>query len=176
MLAPVLARLAQVEGLGEVRVEATGRFFAVTLAPGAAEGEALAGVAAALRQAPRRLSPEDGAAQLARAGRGDPWFGRADVAQLCFVEARVLASRGEGALASAARLAAGEREAVGEALRIELFEVMERVLAQGGRESSGWFYVEWPALAARVAARSAEAVAPEKRERVAAALAALHAR
>jgi hypothetical protein len=173
---PVLARLEQVEGIAGVRVEATGRYFAIHLAPGADEARALAGVEAALRKAPRRLSAEEAAAQLALAERGDRWLSRAELPSLCFLEARIVAARAEGAVATAARLRPHEREAVGEALRLELFEVMERVLAEGGRDSSGWFYVEWPGLAARAAARSAGQLAPEKRDKVAAALAALHAR
>jgi hypothetical protein len=172
----VLARLEQVDGIAGVRVEATGRFFVIDLAPGADEDRVLAAVGGALRRPPRRLSPEDATAQLAGAGRGDPWFTRADVATLCYLEARMLAARGEGAVASAAKLRPFEREAVGEALRVELFAIMERVLGEGGRDSSGWFYGEWPGIAARTAARCAGQVAPEKHDTVAAALAALHAR
>jgi hypothetical protein len=172
----VLARLEKVEGLAAARVEGTGRFFALTLAPGADEARTLAEVEVALRKPPRRLPPDEAQAQLARAERGDPWFTRTEVSELCFLEARMLAARAEGAVATAARLRSFEREAVGDALREELFEIMERVLAEGGRESSGWFYVEWPGIAARAAARAAGIVAAEKRERVAAALAALHAR
>jgi hypothetical protein len=172
----VLARLAEVEGVGGARVDATGRFLALTLRPGADEVRTLAGVEVALRRPARRLSAEDAAAQLARVERGDRWIGRADVAGLCYLEARMIAARAEGQVATAARLRPHEREAVGEALRVELFEIMERVLAEGGRDSSGWFYGEWPGLAARAAARAAGVVAPEKHEQVAAALAALHAR
>lgn len=172
----MLARLEEVEGIATVRVDGTGRFFAVTLAPGADEARTLAGVEAALRRPPRRLAPGEARAQLARAGRGDPWFTRAEVPALCFLEARMLASRAEGAVASAAKLRSFEREALGDALREELFEIMERVLAEGGRDSSGWFYGEWPGIAARAAARCAGTVAVEKQEKVAAALAALHAR
>ena len=31
--------------------------------------------------------------------------------------------------------------------------ILERVHAEGGRESSGWFYVEWPGIAAEAARR-----------------------
>ncbi len=172
----MLARLEAVGGIAEARVEATGRLFALVLSPGADEGAALAGAAAALRTTPRRLSPEEATAQLSRRAAGDPWVSRREAAALCFLEARVVASRGAGDVAAAARLDAAERDAVGEALREELFTAMERVLGEGGRDSSGWFYVEWPALAARAAARCAGALAPGKREAAALALAALHAR
>ena len=172
----MLARLEEVEGIAGVRVEATGRFLALVLAPGADEARALAAVEVVLRRPPRRLSPEGAAAQLARVDRGDRWIGRAELPGLCYLEARMIAACAEGQVATAARLRPHEREAVGEALRVELFEIMERVLAEGGRDSSGWLHGEWPALAARAAARAAEVIAPEKLERVAAALAALHAR
>lgn len=172
----MLARLEQVEGVATARVEATGRFFALTLAPGADEARALAAAEVALRRPPRRLAPDEARAQLARAERGDPWFTRAEAAALCYVEARMIAARAEGAVASAAKLGTAEREAVGEALRVVLFEIMERILAEGGRDSSGWFYEEWPGVAARAASRCAGQVAEERCARVAAALAALHAR
>jgi hypothetical protein len=172
----VLARLEQVDGIAEARAEATGRFFALVLAAGADEARTLAAVEVALRRPPRRLPPEEAAAQLARAGRGDPWFDRAGVVELCYVESRMIAARAEGAVGAAAKLDPAERAAVGDALREELFEIMERILAEGGRDSSGWFYEEWPGLAARAAARAAGGIAAEKRDRAGAALAALHAR
>jgi hypothetical protein len=172
----VLARLEAVEGVADARVEATGRWFALTLTLGADEAAALAGAEVALRRAPRRLPPGEAAAQLARRAAGDPWFSRAEVAALCFLEARMLAARGAAGVGLAAALDGAERDALEEALRDELFATMGRVLAEGGRDSSDWFYVEWPALAARVGARSAGALAPEKRARAADALTALHAR
>jgi hypothetical protein len=172
----VLARLESVEGVADVRVEATGRWFALTLAPGADEAAALAGAAAALRKPPRRLAPAEAAAQLARRDAGDPWLSRREIAALCYLEARMLASRGAADVGAAAGLPPAEREALEGAFRMVLFEAMERVLAEGGRDSSGWFYVEWPALAGAVAARCADALAPERRARAADALAALHAR
>jgi hypothetical protein len=173
---PVLARLEQVEGITRARAEATGRFFALDLAPEADEARTLAAAERALRGAPRRLPPDEARAQLARAARGDRWFTRAEVSELCFLESRMIAARAEGAVGAAAKLDPAERGALGDALRDELFEIMERVLAEGGRDSSGWFYLEWPGLAARAAARCAGSVAAEKRERVRAALVALHAR
>lgn len=171
----MLARLAAVEGVTDARVEATGRLFLLELASGADEEIALAAVAAALRRAPRRLGPGEAAAQLARRGEGDPWYSVRDVAALSFLEARLLAARGAPEVATAAGLAPAEREAVEDALREVLLAAMARVLAEGGRDSSGWFYEEWPALAAAAAARCLPAVAAERRERAAAALAALHA-
>lgn len=171
----MLARLEAVEGVAEARVEATGRVFALVLEEGASEEVALAGAASALRRPPRRLAPADAAAELARRGAGDRWYGRAEAPELCFLEARMLAARGAVEVGAAVGLEAAERARVEGALREVLFVVMERVLAQGGRDSSGWIQEEWPALAAAVAARCAPGVAPERRGRVAAALAALHA-
>jgi hypothetical protein len=172
----VLARLEAVEGIADARVEAGGRFFAVTLAEGADEGTALAGAAAALRCAPRRLPPDEAALQLRARAAGDPWLGRAEVASLSFLESRLLASRGAAAVAGAAGLPDAERGALEDAFRDVLFLAMERVLGEGGRDSSGWFYVEWPALAEEIARRAAPALAPERRSLAADALAALHRR
>lgn len=172
----MLARLEAVEGVAGVRVEGTGRWFALALTPDADEAAVLTGAEVALRRAPQRLPPDEAAAQLARRAAGDPWLSRAEVAALCFLEARMLAARGAADVGAAAALDPPEREALEDALRDELFSAMERVLAEGGRDSSGWFYVEWPALAVRIAARCAGALAPEKRGRAAGALAALHAR
>jgi hypothetical protein len=172
----VLARLDRVSGVLESRVEATGRVFALTLAEGADEGAAIAGAAAALRGVPRRLEPAEAAAQTRARASGDPWFTGRDVAALCFLESRLLASRGAVAVAAAAGLSPAERAGVEEAFRDVLFGAMERVLAEGGRDSSGWFYEEWPALAAEIAGRVAALVAPARRGRARDALAALHAR
>jgi hypothetical protein len=172
----VLARLDRVAGVAGSRVEATGRVFALALRDGADEAAVLAGAAEALRGAPRRLAADEAAAQTRAQASGDPWFTRADVAALCYVEARVLASRGSGAVAGAAGLSREERAGVEDAFREVLFEAKERVLAEGGRDSSAWFYEEWPALAAGIANRAAAMIAPERRDRFRAALAALHAR
>lgn len=172
----MLARLDRVRGVLESRVEATGRVFALALADGADEAAVIAAAAEALRGAPRRLDPAEAAAQLrARAG-GDPWFSRAEVPALCFLESRMLASRGADAVAAAAGLSRQERAALEEAFRDVLFEAMERVLAEGGRDSSGWFYEEWPALAAGIWERAAPRLAAERRAPARDALAALHAR
>lgn len=172
----MLARLEAVDGVAEARVEATGRFFALALAEGADDATALAGAARALRCAPRRLPPEEAALQLRARAAGDPWLARAEVASLCFLESRMLASQGAAAVARAAGLEASERGALEDAFRDVLFGAMERVLGEGGRDSSGWFYVEWPALAEEIARRAAPALAPGRRRAATDALAALHAR
>jgi hypothetical protein len=170
----VLARLDETPGVVESRVEATGRFFALALAEGADEGAVLAAAAAALRGTPRRLDPVEAAAQLAARAAGDPWYARTEVPALCYLEARVLALRGAASLAAA--LDAEEARRLEDAMREELFAAMRLVLSEGGRESPGWFYERWPALAQSIAGRMAAFVAPERLERATAALARLHAR
>lgn len=172
----MLARLDGVSGVVESRVEATGRVFALALADGADEAAVLAGAAAALRSAPRLLAPGAAAAQTGARASGDPWLSRAEVPALCFLEARILATRGADAVAPAAALSREERDALEDAFRDVLFRAMERVLAEGGRDSSGWFYEEWPTLAVEIGRRAAALLPPDRRERLRDALARLHAR
>lgn len=148
----MLARLDGITGVEESRADASGRFFALALAPGADAGAALAGARDALGGGARALDELEARAQLAARERGDPWYARRDTLELCFLEARVLSVRIGAAAAGAARLPGGDRERVAEVARAVLFEVMERVHGEGGRPSSGWFYEEWPAIAAQVSA------------------------
>lgn len=172
----MLARLDGIDGVVESRVEATGRVFLLALAEGADEGAVLAAATEAFRGAPRRLDGDAAAAQLAARAAGDPWFSRAEVPALCYLESRLVASRGADAVAAAAGLSREEREKLDDVLRDVLFAITACVLAEGGRESSGWFNREWPALSAAAADRSAAFVAPERLARVRAALARLHPR
>jgi hypothetical protein len=172
----VLARLDGIPGVAESRVEATGRIFAIALSDGADERAVLAAAAEAFRVTPRRLDAAEAAAQLAARAAGDPWYARSEVPALCYVESRMLASRGARSVAPAAGLDREEARRLEDAMRQELFAAMQRVLSEGGRDSTDWFYEEWPPLAAAIARRLAAFVAPERLERAAAALARLHTR
>jgi hypothetical protein len=172
----VLARLDAIPGVRESRCEASGRFFLLVLADGADEGRAVAGAVAALRGRAARLDPAAAAAQLEARPRGDPWFSAGEIRALSFLEARVVAASAAAGVARDAALGDGAHEALAEALRVELFAAIERVHAEGGRESSGWFYLEWPAIAAGAVTRAAGALDPGSAERVLAALREAHGR
>lgn len=169
----MLARLDCIPGVAESRVEASGRFFLLVLAEGADEARAVAEAAAALRGRAAPLAPAAAAAQLARRERGDPWLSAREITALSYLEARVVAAATADRVASRVGLAAGAHDALAEALRLELFAAIERVHGEGGRESSGWFYAEWPAIAVAAAARCAVALGPAA-DAAAAALADAH--
>jgi hypothetical protein len=172
----VLARLDAISGVGESRCEASGRLFLLVLADGADEARVVADAIAALRGRAARLDPAAATAQLEARPRGDPWFSAGEIRALSYLEARVVAASTAARIAGAAALASGAHESLAEALRVELFAAIERVHAAGGRESSGWFYLEWPAIAAAAATRAGGALGPGARERVLAALRDAHAR
>ncbi len=151
----MLARLQAVPGVASARVDSSGRFFWISFAEGAdAGGTDLAlGV---LGKGARVLGAAEADAQRAAHGRGDPWLGPDEVMALSFVEARLLSVRIAGEAERRLAASPDQREALAEAIRLELFAAMERVHAEGGRGSSGWIYVEWPALAAAAVARCRE--------------------
>jgi hypothetical protein len=158
VLAPVLARLQAVPGVASARVDSSGRFFWISFQDGAdaASGTALAlGV---LGSGARLLGATEAEAQRAAHGRGDPWLGPDEVMGLSYVEARLLSVRIAGEAERRLATSPAQRESLAEAIRLELFAAMERVHAEGGRGSSGWIYVEWPALAAAAVSRCREAL------------------
>jgi len=172
VLAPVLARLARIDGVAAARVEATGRFFCLEVAPGADLDRVAALGNEALAGRARRLTEEEAAEQLAARALGDPWLAAGEVQLLSLVEARVLSVRLSGEVSRKVGLAPRERELVAEALRAELTRAMSRVHAEGGRPDGGWIHDAWPAIAAAAAGR----LPPELRAGVAETLPGLLAR
>lgn len=164
MLAPVLARLDAIPGVTSARVDSSGRFFWLALEEGADASRLEDLAKGVLGEGARSLSATEAEAQLEARQRGDPWLRPGEVMALSFVESRLLSVR----LASEVERRTGarpdEREAIAEAIRQELFAVMDRVHAEGGRKSGGWIHEEWPSIAAAAAARCA--VAPELRMQV----------
>ncbi|BDG05831.1 hypothetical protein [Anaeromyxobacter oryzae] len=170
-----MARLAAIDGVAEARVDATGRHFLVVVAPGAGDAEVERRAIEALGGRAARLDDAAARAQLAARPRGDPWFSAAETLALCYVEARVLAARAGSAAAAAAGLGADDEARVAEVARVALFAVMERVHAEGGRPSSGWFAGAWPGIAREVAAACRTFLPPAVADAVASALARQHA-
>ncbi len=148
MLAPVLARLDAVPGVTRSRVEASGRFLLLELSPEADLAQVEEAARRALGREAHRLSEAEALEQLAARGRGDPWLAAPGATTLSYVEGRILSTRVSAEAAREALLDAGERDLLAEALRLEIFAALERVHAEGGRSSGGWFYDAWPAVAA----------------------------
>lgn len=154
----MLARIEGIEGVEWAGAEATGRFLAVRPARAGDRERVAEAVGRALGPRGRRAGDALARSQLAALGRGDPWFRANEVHALSYVEGRLVAVHTASRVAKELRLQPREREELAEAVREILFGVLERVHAEGGRESSGWFYAEWPRIAAAVAARMAGSV------------------
>ncbi len=172
----MLALLDAIPGVCAARVESSGRFFWIELADGADPPRVTELATGLLGRGARALPAADAEAQLERRPRGDPWLGADEVMTLSFVEARLLSVRLAGALSRRAGATPEEQEEISEAIRIELSSAMERVHGEGGRSSSGWIYLEWPAIAEAAVARCAGALPDERRRRFAELLPGLLAR
>ncbi|HSM93969.1 MAG TPA: hypothetical protein VLT47_13885 [Anaeromyxobacteraceae bacterium] len=154
----MLARIEKVEGVEWAAVEATGRFLAVRPRDGAGEEAVAVAVERALAGRGRRAGEALARSQLAARERGDPWFGAKEAHALSYVEGRLVSVHVSARVARELGLGREAKERLAESVREVFFAVLERVHAEGGRESSGWFYAEWPRIAAEVAARMADAV------------------
>lgn len=176
MLAPVLARLDAIPGVTSARVDSSGRYFWIALDEAADAPRVTALADAVLGAGARPLSGAQAEAQLAARLRGDPWLGAGEVMTLSFVEARLLSVRLGAEAAQRVGATAEQREILGEAIRAELFAVMERVHAEGGRSSGGWIHQEWPAIAAAIVERCARPIPTTLRAKLAQELPALLAR
>jgi hypothetical protein len=149
----VLARLEALPGVATARTDSSGRFFWLSLEEGADAAQVAALADGALGEGSRALSKAQVEVQLAAHRHGDPWLAKDEVMTLSFVESRTLSVRLAGEIERRAGFTPEEREAVAEAIRLELVACMERVHAEGGRRSSGWIYTEWPTIAAAAVER-----------------------
>lgn len=154
----MLARLQAVPGVDSARVDSSGRFFWITFGDGADPAVGTARALGVLGKGARALGAADAEKQHAAHRRGDPWLGPDEVLTLSFVESRLLSVRIAAEAERRLATSPDQREALAEAIRRELFAAMERVHAEGGRGSSGWIYVEWPAIAAAAVDRCREAM------------------
>jgi len=175
VLAPVLARLDRIPGVARSLVEASGRTFILEVAPGTARDAVAAAAREVLGAGAAELAADEAEAQRATRDRGDLWFSAWEILALSLLEGRVVSSRAATAAQRDLGIGIEAARAVGEAVRLELFEALERIHAEGGRSSGGWFYAAWPALSTRAAARAAPALPGNAAARLPAFLGALHA-
>ena len=163
----MLARLDAIPGLAAARVDSSGRFFWLSLQEDA-DATRVTGLAKGLLGVDAYSLPAaPAAAQLAARQRGDPWLTASEVMTLSFVESRLLSVRIAGEVQRRTGATPVQREAIAEAIRLELFASMERVHAEGGRPNGGWIYREWPAIAAAAVERCAGPMPPALRARLA---------
>ena len=157
----MLARIEQVEGVEWAAVEATGRYLAVRAGAGFDDERVAAAVERALGARGRRVGDPLARAQLAAHGRGEPWFTSREAHALSYIEGRLVSVHVAARVGAELKLDRAASDALAEAVRQVFFGVLERVHAEGGRDSSGWFYVEWPGIAREVAARLAGIVSAD---------------
>jgi hypothetical protein len=149
----VLARLSEVPGVIDARVECSGTYFLVTARDAAALERALPLVRERLGARAEALGPAEAAAQLAARARGERWFSKDDIRALSYVEGRILATRFSDVLAAAVPLERSSAGRIDEAIRLELFLALEHAHDTGGRASTGWFWAEWPRIVEAIGAR-----------------------
>jgi hypothetical protein len=153
VLAPVLARLSEVPGVIDARVECSGTHFLLTARDAGALEQASPLVHALLGPRAERLGPVESAAQLAARARGEPWYSKHDIRGLSYVEGRILATRFSDAVAATLPLERAAAARIHEAVRLELFAALDHAHDTGGRASTGWFWVEWPRIVEAIEAR-----------------------
>jgi hypothetical protein len=158
VLAPVLARLAEIPGIIDARVECSGTYFLVTGADAAALELALPAIRAVLGPSVARTTPGVAELQLAARARGELWFSGEGIRGLSYVEGRILAARIGDAVAAELRCDGETSERILEASRVEIFAALGHAHDTGGRASTGWFREEWPRIADRIADRLAAGV------------------
>jgi hypothetical protein len=153
VLAPVLARLSELPGVIDARVECSGTYFLVTACDAAALERALPLVHERLGSRAEPLGPGERAAQLAARARGERWYSRHDIRGLSYVEGRILATRFSDAVAATLLLEQAAAVRIHDAIRLELFVALDHAHDTGGRASTGWFWAEWPRIVEAIAAR-----------------------
>jgi hypothetical protein len=146
----VLVRLDAIQGVRESRADPSGRYFLLQLDDGADEPAVIEAALAVLRGRARRLDAVAAARQVAARERGDPWFPASEVHALSYVEGRIIAVRLAASVGESVELSPAQREALEDLARAVVFRAVERVHAEGGRESTGWFYEAWPEIARAV--------------------------
>ncbi|MGH7162256.1 MAG: hypothetical protein ACREID_02130 [Planctomycetota bacterium] len=127
----MLARLDELEGVRESRVDWTGRYVLLALEAGADESAVVARAAKVLGEGARRLDESREAEQLGAFRSGEPWLRTDETLKLSEEEARVVGARlGEGA-AAAAGLDAEDARLFAEVVQDELRMAFGRLHADG---------------------------------------------
>jgi len=161
----VLAQLEKVDGVAESRVDWTGRYFLLKLAPGKSPEEVAADAGSALKGA-KRLDATREAGQIAAYRRGELWMSSGETLKLSEHEAGVLGERFGRKAAEAAGLDADQTKRLLEILREELTSAFARVKGTDAQLQRK-FRQECPALIARVAERSRAFVTEEQATKIA---------
>lgn len=156
----MLAQLDGIDGVAESRVDWTGRFFLLKLAPGRKPEEVTVRVSAVLKQA-ARLDATREAEQSAAYRRGEPWMRAGETLKMSEHEAIVLGERFATKAAGTAGLDAEQTKLLVEILKEELAALFTRLQGTDWQLQKKLRH-EWPDLIARTLERSLKFVTEEQ--------------
>lgn len=160
----MLARVDAVEGVGESRVDWSGRYFLVRLAPAADADAVAARVTEALGKA-RRIEAAAETEQIAAYRRGEPWMRSGETLRLSRQEARVLAARFGEKAAEQAHLNEDQARRLAGLAEEELIAAFTRIQGEEkGLEAR--FRAEWPGVVTRIGERSRDFASEEQSKSV----------
>jgi hypothetical protein len=159
----VLARLDDVPGVEESRIDWSGRHFLLKLDSEDDRDRVVAPAAEILGDGARRLAPDAEAERSAAFPRGEPGM------RLSAEEARVLAERFTAEASKDAGLDEAKTRKLQALVEDETRRLLESLHAEGGAVSAR-FMEGWTPAAERVQERSRAFLAPEEAERVGARL------
>lgn len=157
----MLAQLDKVEGVAESRVDWTGRYFLLKIAPGR-NPEGVATLAISTLKGARRLTAAQEAEQVAAYRRGEPWMRAGETLKLSQYEARVLAERFGDEAARKSGLDADQSRRLKVLIEEELSAAFQRVQGDDAQLVAR-FRKEWPVVVRRIAERSRDFTAGEQR-------------
>jgi hypothetical protein len=161
----VLARLDEVGGVRESRVDWTGHYFLLRLDPEADETRVAAAATSVLGDAATRADAETSARELDAFRRGEPWMRAGETLRLSREEARIIAARRAAEAARAGGLDESQTRRLAELVEAEVAAVFERIHAAGGGPGKR-FAPEWAAALDRVMAGARGFLTEEQAARV----------
>lgn len=149
----MLARLFDIPGIRDARVECSGTYFLVEGDDAGVLERALPAIQDVLGPGARCVHDPERRIQLSTRTKGEPWFSPRDIRGLSYIEARLLSTRIADGVAQVLTLDGAAADVVAEAVRAEIVTALDHAHDTGGQSSSGWFWEAWPRIAALVAAR-----------------------
>lgn len=165
----MLAQIETIQGVSEVRVDWTGRYFLVRHSPSVEPTAVVECVAKILGPTTRRLPAKQEEEQLRSFREGAPWLKAGETARLSKHEAETLATRYATTAAQALGLDATRTSKVVAIVREELVAMFKR-FESTGLPARAEMMEAWKQMSERVAARSRDSLTESEAERLGEAL------
>ena len=162
----MLARLDQVPGVEESRVDWTGRYILLRLKADADDGRVTTEAASTLGDGATRLDRAAESQKLETYRSGEPWLRAGETLRLSREEARVLARRFAGKAAGDAELTDEESRRVAKILEEEFAAAFDRIHASGEKPDRR-FRAEWSTVLERATVRTNAFLSKDRVARVA---------